>query len=89
MTTVIYDAENAVFQFPLRDVTERLNYYSSKHNVENAADLSYFLSFSLDDPIRVPEEKTCFGFTAMDLISEGKGIVICKFHGIPLFMLKN
>ena len=89
MTTVIYETENATFQFPLPDATERLNYYSSKYKADEASDLIHFLSFSLDDPIRVPEEKTYFGFTAMDLISEGKGIVICKFHGIPLFMLKN
>jgi hypothetical protein len=76
MTTVIHETENAVFEFSLSDTTERLK--SSKHNVEDATDLLHFLSFSLDDPIKVPEEKTYFGFTAMDLIREGKGIVICK-----------
>ena len=78
MTAVIYETENARFEFSLIDATNRLDYYVSKHNVDEASDLFHFLSFCLDDPIRVPEERTYFGFIALDLLDEGKGTATCK-----------
>ena len=76
MSTVMYENENATFNFGLDEITEILN--RSKNRTQEHDELLNFLSSSTDDPIKVPEECDYFASIALDLLNEGKGSVICK-----------
>ena len=78
MTLVLFQTKNAVFEFDLTEVKERLNHYISEHNIDEAIQILDLISSSSDDPIKIPEEYDYFGFIALDLISEGIGSVNCK-----------
>ncbi len=78
MTLVLFQTKNAVFEFDLTEVKERLNRYISEHNVDEAIQILGLISSSFDDPIKIPEEYDYFGFIALDLISEGIGSVKCR-----------
>jgi len=76
MSTIIYENENATFNFGLEDVVEILN--RSKNRTQEHDELLNFLSSSTDDPIKVPEECDYFSSIALDLINENKGSAFCK-----------
>ena len=76
MSTVIYENENATFNFGLEDVVEILNRPENK--TEERDELLDFLLSSSDDPIKIPEKYNYFAFTLLDLTGDGKGAVFCK-----------
>ena len=78
MTAVNFQTESCSFYFTVNDVKERLDHYKSEHNVDKAIYLSNFLKSSSDEPIKIPEEDKYFGYIALDLISSGKGLIICR-----------
>ena len=66
MTAINFQTENSSFYFTLNDVKERLNHYSSAHNVDEAAHLLNLLKSSPDEPIKIPEENNYFGYIALE-----------------------
>ncbi len=78
MTSILFQTENAIFEFDLTEVKESLNQYISEHNVDEAIQILDLISSSSDDPIKIPQEYDYFGYIALDLISKGKGSVTCK-----------
>lgn len=78
MRTVIYETGNATFEFPFEDERDRLDFYSSEYNVEEAAELLKFITLQQSQEIRIPEETSYFGFIALDLLSQNKGSALCK-----------
>ena len=78
MRTVTFKTENAIFEFDLTDVQERLNHYTSKHKVDEATKLLEFLSTQSGRSIDIPKDSKYFWHIALDLINAGKGSVTCK-----------
>ncbi len=78
MTLVLFQTKNAVFEFDIAEVKERLNHYISEHNIDEAIQILDLITSSFDNPIKIPDEYDYFGFIALDLISEGIGSVNCK-----------
>ncbi len=78
MTLVLFQTKNAVFEFDLTEVKERINHYISEHNTDEAIQILDLITSSSDDPIKIPEEYDYFGYIALDLISEGIGSATCK-----------
>lgn len=78
MRTVTFKTKNAVFEFDLSDVQERLNHYTSKHKVDETVKLLEFLLTQPSRSIDIPKDSQYFGYIALDLINAGKGSVKCK-----------
>ena len=79
MTTLMYETENAIFQFDLADAIECLSVYVTQYGINDAVELSNFLASSSGDPMRIPKERSePFGYVALDLIDQSKGSVYCK-----------
>lgn len=78
MTSVIFEVENATFEFDRNEVRELLNRYISEHKVDEAIQILDFISISSDSPIETPKVYDYFGYIALDLMGEGKGSARCK-----------
>ena len=78
MAKVRYETDDTIFEFGLLKVMERLNYYAAEHKVDEAAQLLNFIAESSDDSINIPEKYDYFGYIALDLLSKGEGLVMCK-----------
>ncbi len=78
MAKVRYETDDAIFEFDLLKVVERLNYYAAEHKVDEAAQLLDFIAESSDDSINIPEKYDYFGYIALALLSKGEGSVVCK-----------
>jgi hypothetical protein len=75
MKTVMYKNDNAIFDFVLPDVIDRLKYYSDQ-KVRWATELLDAISSCLSPVIKV--EADYFGYLVLDLIRAGKGYVYCN-----------
>ena len=75
MRTVMYENRNAVFDFELSDVIDRLKYYSDQ-NVREAAELLDAVSSCPSPTIKVTSDY--FGYIVLDLIKADKGHAYCK-----------
>ncbi|MBM4305368.1 MAG: hypothetical protein FJ123_01405 [Deltaproteobacteria bacterium] len=75
MRTVMYKNDNAIFDFILPDVIDRLKYYSDQ-NVHEATKILDTIFSCLSPVIKV--EADYFGFIILDLIRAGKGHVYCN-----------
>ena len=78
MKTVVYENENALFEFSIDDVKECLNFCVSEYKVDKAAQILDLLKRSEGKRIKIPEEKSYFGFIVLDLLSKNKGTALCK-----------
>jgi len=78
MNIVIFQNENAVFKFALKEVKERLVGPESEYKPDEVFKLLNFISTDSDETILNPDDHKYFGFVALDLISSGRGIAICK-----------
>ena len=76
MDTLVYETETATFSFERDEITKLLN--RSENRTQESDDLLSFLSSSIDDPIKIPEECDYFASIVLDLVNEGKGSVTCK-----------
>ena len=76
MDTLVYETETATFSFEREEITKLLN--RSENRTQESDDLLSFLSSSIDDPIKIPEECDYFASIVLDLVNEGKGSVTCK-----------
>jgi hypothetical protein len=75
MPTVMFENSNAIFDFELPDVIDRLKYYSDQ-NVHEATDLLDAISSCPSPTIKVTSDY--FGYIVLDLIKADKGHVYCK-----------
>ena len=78
MAKVRYESDDTIFEFDLLEVMEGLNYYATEHKVDEAAQLLDFIAESSDNSINIPEKYDYFGYIALDLLSKGEGLVMCK-----------
>ena len=80
MSKVIYENEEAIFEFSLSDVKESLLAYSSK-NIKEAKEIQDYLKQISEedvDQIKIPEHLPYFAYIALDLLNKNKGFVFCK-----------
>jgi hypothetical protein len=77
MKKVIFETEEAVFQFDRKDVKRHLKFLETEHGIEAVTKLLEFISTSKNS-IVIPKEHSYFGYVTLDLISNGEGSVICK-----------
>ena len=75
MRIVMYKSPNAIFDFLLPDVIDRLNYYSDE-NVHEASEILDEISLSPSPVIKV--ESNYFGYIVLDLVRAGKGHAYCN-----------
>jgi len=75
MKTVIHKNDNAIFDFPLPDVMERLKHYSNQ-NIPEAREILNQISSCPSKTIKI--ESYYFGYIVLNLLKEGKGHVYCK-----------
>jgi hypothetical protein len=81
MNTVIFQTENAVFKFALKEVREHLICKKTEYAPDEVTQLLELVSTDSDETILNPDDHDYFGFVAMDLISEEIGTVTCKICG--------
>ena len=75
MKVVIFENRNAIFEFSLPDVIERLGHYVGQ-NVREASEVLEAVSSSPLSTIKVTSDY--FGYMVLDLIKAGKGHAYCK-----------
>jgi len=77
MNTVILKTENAVFQFDGDDVKEHLYVLATEYEFDEALSLLNRIKIPSADPFTIHEEDVYFEYIVVDLITAGKGSVIC------------
>jgi hypothetical protein len=75
MPTVMFENPNAIFDFELPDVIDRLKYYAGQ-NVHEATEILDGIASCPSKAIKV--ETDYFGYIVLDLIKAGKGHGYCK-----------
>jgi hypothetical protein len=75
MRTVMYKNRNAIFDFFLPDVMDRLKYYADQ-NVHEASEILNSIASCSSKVIKV--ETDYFGYIVLDLIKADKGHAYCK-----------
>ena len=75
MPTVMFENPNAIFDFELPDVIDRLKYYSDQ-NVHEATKMLDTVASCPSPAIKV--ETDYFGYIVLDLIKADKGHAYCK-----------
>jgi hypothetical protein len=81
MYTVIFQTENAVFKFDLKEVKKRLIISESEYNPDEVFKLLNFISTDSDETILDPYDHNYFGLLVLDLIGSRKGETTCKHCG--------
>ncbi len=81
MNPVIFQTENAVFKFALKEVKERLIRKKTEYVPEEIIRLLNLISTDASETILNPDDHHYFGYVALDLISAGKGKVTCNICG--------
>jgi hypothetical protein len=75
MKTVMYKNDNAIFDFVLPDVIDRLKYYADQ-NVREAAEILDTIASCSSKVIKI--DSNYFGYIVLDLIRAGKGHAYCN-----------
>jgi len=78
MKTVTYNTENGIFEFPISDVLERLQYHKTEMNSYAAEVIERYILELYIYPTIIPNKYEYFVNIALELIEEGKGLVTCK-----------
>jgi len=81
MNTVIFETEEAIFQFDQKAVMECLEHRKTLYEIKELDLILDFISSQPDQTILSPEEHQYFGFIAIQLIKFGEGSAICKICG--------
>ena len=79
MDIVIYQTENAVFQFTPKEVKERLIGNQSEYDPNEVTQLLKLISTDSDETILSSIHHHYFGHVAVNLIGSGIGTATCKF----------
>jgi len=78
MNTVIFQTENSVFKFALKEVRNHLIGKKTKYAPDEVYQLLKLISTDSDETILSSADHQYFGYVVLDLISEGIGTVTCK-----------
>jgi hypothetical protein len=78
MNTVIFKTEEAIFQFDRKTVMECLEHRKTLYEIKELDLLLDVISSQPDQTILSSAEHQYFGFIVLDLISAGKGSVVCE-----------
>ena len=78
MRAVIFETQNAVFEFDQKEVIEIILCNRSKYDLDEVAKLQDLISTESNETIVIPEEPVYFDHIALDLISAGNGSALCK-----------
>ena len=78
MSKLIYETPEALFEFDLPPAIEKLEYYVTEHNVDEARELINFIAESSEDSIIIPKDYDYFSYVALDLLDQKNGSIICK-----------
>ena len=78
MSKIIYETEEAIFEFDLPSAIEKLEHYASEHNVDEARELLNFIAESSEESITIPEKYDYFSYIALDLLDQKNGSITCK-----------
>jgi hypothetical protein len=81
MRTVIFQSENAVFQFDRKDVEVHLGILATEYGVDEADAILKRIAIPSDKPILIETGHDYFRHIALDLIGAGKGSVTCEVCG--------
>ena len=81
MNTVIFKTEEAIFQFDRKTVLECLEHRKTLYGIKELDLLLDVISSQPDQTILSSAEHQYFKFIVLDLISAGKGSVVCKNCG--------
>jgi len=81
MNTVILITENAVFQFDLKKVKERLEILATEYAVDEANTILRHVSIPSDESKQIQVKHNYFGYIVLELIGAGKGSVTCEICG--------
>ena len=78
MNTVIFKAEDAIFQFDQESVMECLEHRKTLYEIKELDPLLDVITNEPEKVILFLEGQKYFGFIALDLINDGEGSVLCK-----------
>jgi hypothetical protein len=78
MRAVIFETQNAVFEFDQKEVIKIVLCNRSKYDLDQVANLQELISTECNETIVIPEEPVYFDSIALDLIRTGTGSVFCK-----------
>ena len=81
MKTVIFNTENAVFEFAQKEVPGHLNAPESEYDSDEVSKLLNLISTDSDETILNSDAHSYFGFVALDFIGSGRGTATCKICG--------
>ena len=81
MSTVIFETEEAIFQFDRKSVMELLEHRQSSYGVQELDTLIQILSIQIEKTILSSVEHHYFSYIALDLINASEGSVVCKNCG--------
>ena len=78
MSKITYQTDEAIFEFDLPPAIEKLEHYSTEHNVDEARELINFIAESSEKSITIPEKYDYFSYVALDLLDQKNGSIKCK-----------
>jgi hypothetical protein len=78
MSMVIFETEEAIFQFDRKPVMELLELRKSSYDVQELDTLTQVLSSQPDQTILSSAEHQYFGYIALNLIKSSEGYAVCK-----------
>jgi len=78
MAAVIYKTQNGVFMFGQIEVKELIVREKAEYDLDETAKLLELISNESNEAIVIPDEPVYFDKIALDLISIGRGAVLCK-----------
>ena len=78
MSKLIYETDEAIFEFDLPPAIDKLNHCATEYNVDEARELINFIAESSEDTITIPEKYEYFGYIILDLLDQKNGSIKCK-----------
>ena len=78
MSKLIYETDEAIFEFDLPPAIEKLEHFVAEHNTDEARELINFIAESSEDTITIPEKYDYFSYVALDLLDQKNGSIKCK-----------
>ena len=78
MKTVIFQTENALFKFDKKEVIDHLSSPESRYDSYEVSQLLKLISTDSDEIYLSSDGHHYFGYVVLDLISGGKGSILCK-----------
>ena len=81
MNMILFQTGNAVFEFNRKEVLEHLTILATVQHIDEAATILKSIKATIGENILNSDDHSYFGYVTVDLISAGKGSMICKACG--------